>query len=134
MNLYKENNNKILLAVCCDLRETLKNHYFLKNSLKIGEFLSNTEYYLIKNTNKDVELRKGDNSVVFEVYEVNILILRKVEKLKGYYFLNCEKNLNTKQLINTPYGSSYVYINNNKINKDTIIKNYDYVDYVTYNK
>ena len=107
MNLYK-NKKTYYLAVCCELRETLKNNHLLKNSLKIGEFLSDTDYVLVDvfEINNNVELHNGNNSVIFEVYKVNLLTLLDINKLKSFYFVGSTNNENTKKIINTPYGKS----------------------------
>ena len=134
MNLY-EQKKKFLLAVCCELRTNLKNHYLIKDSLKIGDFLSNTEYFLVNSSdiNNSVELTNGTNSVFFEVYEVSFLTLQKINKLKNFYFVESNENSNVKKIINTPYGKAIIYLSNNKItDQNKIIKDYDYYDYHNY--
>lgn len=134
MNLYK-NKKTYYLAVCCELRENLKNNHLLKNSLKIGEFLSDTDYVLVDvfEINNNVELHNGNNSVIFEVYKVSFLTLLDINKLKSFYFIGSINNENTKKIINTPYGKSIVYISTNKITeKSKLIKDYDYLDYHNY--
>jgi gamma-glutamylcyclotransferase (GGCT)/AIG2-like uncharacterized protein YtfP len=125
-----------LLAVCCELREDLINHKILKDCKKVGEFLSAPEFTLInvEHDNTKVGLKKGSNSVVFEVYEINVTILDKVSTLKGFYQHNYNINIHDKAVIDTPFGVAYVYLEKNtKITSDNIIKEYDYTDYLTYN-
>lgn len=124
-----------LLAVYCELREGLKHHDLLKNCKKIGEFLSEPDYFLIKNhtINSGISLKKGNRPVVFEVYEVNVLVMEKINKHKGYYMLNYKHNLNNKIIIETPYGKAITFINENtELINENIIKDYDYVDYFKY--
>ena len=133
MNLHKSNSTR-LLAVFCELREGLKNHHILEKSIKVGDFLSSPEYCLIETLNplNNVALKYGNSSVVFEVYEVTIPVLEKISKLKGFYHLNYEQNLNNKKLINTPYGKALTYVNNLNYISNNIIEDYDYVDYYKY--
>jgi gamma-glutamylcyclotransferase (GGCT)/AIG2-like uncharacterized protein YtfP len=129
-------NFNILLAVCCELRETLKNHKILKDCKKVGEFLSAPEFTLInvELENTKVGLKKGSNSVMFEVYEVNIAVLNKVSTLKGFYQHNYFINIHDKEKIDTPFGVAYTYLEKHtKITSGNIIKEYDYTDYLTYN-
>jgi gamma-glutamylcyclotransferase (GGCT)/AIG2-like uncharacterized protein YtfP len=133
MNLHKT-KNKIKIAVFCELREHLKNNHILKNCKKIGEFLSAPEFQLIKNSYNEAGLKNGNSSVIFEVYEINTLILEEISKLKAFYYVNYENNLNEKKLINTPYGKAIVYIDKHtKITNENTITDYDYVDYYSYN-
>lgn len=124
-----------LLAVCCELREDLINHKILKDCKKVGEFLSAPEFTLInvEHNNTKVGLKKGSNSVMFEVYEVNVIILDKISTLKGFYQHNCLTNIHDKAAINTPFGVAYTYLEKHTtITSDNIIKEYDYADYLTY--
>lgn len=136
MNKYKK-INIMLLTVCCELRKDLKDHHFLKNCKKIGEFLSNPEYFLLENIFSDspIQLVKGNNSVMFEVYEVNISILEEISDLKDYYYSNCEHNLHDKKIINSPFGQSIIYISTCNITKEyKILTECDYADYLKYKK
>ena len=124
-----------LLAVYCELREGLKYHDLLKNCKKVGEFLSEPDYFLMKNLtlNSGIALKKGNRPVVFEVYEVSVLTMSKISKHKGYYLINYKHNLNDKILIETPYGKAVTFIDKNtELKKENIIKDYDYVDYANY--
>ena len=128
---------KSLLAVCCELREGLENNKWLKDCKKIGEFLSIPEFTLIKTTNENgkLGLKKGSSSVVFEVYEVNIIQLHNISELKGFYYDNYNKNIHDKIEIETPYGKAYTYLEKHtKITNENIIKDYDFSDYSKYNK
>lgn len=129
-------NFNMLVAVCCELREDLKNHKLLQNCKKIGEFLSAPEFTLIKiNTEQEkVGLKKGSSSVVFEVYQVNVTKLDEISTLKGFYQHNYLINIHDKIAIETPYGKAYAYLEKHtKITNDNIIKDYDYKDYQLYN-
>lgn len=124
-----------LIAVCCELRENLENHKILKNCKKIGEFLSAPEFTLIKINieNEKVGLKKGSNSVVFEVYQVHITKLNEISKIKGFYQHGYAINVHEKVEIDTPYGKATTFLEKNtKITNDNIIKDYDYKDYQLY--
>ena len=126
-----------LLAVCCELREGLSQHKLLRNSKKIGEFLSNPEFTLISidDKNEKVGLKKGNNSVFFEVYEVNLSVLHDVSVLKKYYGDNYSLNFHKREEIQTPFGKAVTYFElKTEITKENIIEDYDYVDYLIYNK
>lgn len=127
------NNFNVLIAVCCELREKLPNHHFLKNDKKIGEFYSLPNFQLIEldfHANK-VGLKKGNNSVFFEVYETCVVNITDIDRLKGYYYLDYRNNINSKIKIKTPYGEAFTYLNvNSKITNENIIENSDYLDYI----
>jgi gamma-glutamylcyclotransferase (GGCT)/AIG2-like uncharacterized protein YtfP len=134
MNIFnrKETN---LLAVFCELRSGLKNNCYLKNSKKIGEFLSEPKYTLIETIYKDctVGLKLGSTSVVFEVWEVSSEDCSKIENLKGWHFKNYEYNRNNKLIIKTPYGDAVTYIDKlTNITDSIILEDYDYADYAVY--
>lgn len=134
MNIFKQKETN-LLAVFCELRSDMKNNRYLKNSKKIGEFLSEPKYTLIETIYKDskVGLKKGSSSVVFEVWEVATEDLSKIENLKGWHFQSYEFNRNNKEIITTPYGKAVVYMDNmTTMNAGIIIDDYDYADYATY--
>lgn len=124
-----------LVAVCCELRQGLEHDNILKNCKKVGEFLSKPEFTLIEifTKNSNVGLKKGNRSVIFEVYEVNVTKLDEISRIKCFYQYNYANNLNNKVLIDTPYGEAYVFFETKtEITKDNIIKDYDYVDYYIY--
>jgi len=133
MNIIE--NKKQLLAVCCELRDGLVNNYYLKNSKKIGEYLSVPDYTLIEVISKNsmVGLKEGSNSVVFEVWEVNKKDFDKIDLLKGFYYQNYDRNVNNKINIITPYGYAFTYLDNlNKMTEVSILDDYDYSDYINY--
>lgn len=134
MNIFTQKEPN-LLAIFCELRSDMKNNRYLKNSTKIGEFLSEPRYTLIETIYKDskVGLKKGSSSVVFEVWEVATEDRSKIENLKGWHFKSYEFNRNHKEIITTPYGRAVVYMDNmTKMNAGIIIDDYDYADYATY--
>ena len=136
MNLHKT-KNIMLLAVCCELRDGLKNNHILKLSEKVGDFFSTPEYQLVRTLNNydPVGLKKGNNSVVFEVYRVNTIILEEVSKLKSFYNIGYKHNFNEKKIIETPYGKAIAYFNVvTEITKQNKICDYDYLDYNNYIK
>lgn len=134
---YLEKKDDVLLvAVCDNLRENiLKNNFLSKTNKKIGEFTSLPEFCLIDTGNKKgIKLLNNYNlSVVFDVYEINETTLIELDDYYGFYYLDYDLNCNIRKEIETPFGTAYIYINNQKLNKFKIIQNGDLIDYLEYN-
>lgn len=131
--MFGKKNNLSLIAVCCELREGLRDNYILNKSLKIGEFLSLPDFCLIKNNNENLKLTKGNNSVIFEIYEITESTLEKINRIKKFISVESFTNNNYQQIINTPYGKAITYFTEDVIlEDDKIIFEYDYTDYCSY--
>lgn len=131
--MSEKKNKLLLIAICCELREGLRDNYILNKSLKIGEFLSLPDFYLIKNNNENLKLTKGNNSVIFEIYEITESTLEKINRIKNFISAESFTNDNYQQIINTPYGKAITYFTENvTLEDDKIIFEYDYTDYCSY--
>lgn len=131
MNKYENT----LVAISCDLRKKLKYSHKLDTAKYIGEFLSEPKYQLVFDDLENVVILNGNNSVTFEVYLVDYILMKEIETLKLYYGLNIPSNETEKKLIKTPYGNSIIFIDKyTKIKADNMIKDHDYADYIKYNK
>jgi gamma-glutamylaminecyclotransferase len=119
----------MLLFVYGSLRRGFPNHYILENSVYIGEFSTTDGYIMIGTRSKVFPYIIKDSivddatptQIVGELYDVEPNTINRIDELEGH------PHTYNRQLItvtnNTDVFESYIYILENPIILDGIIKN-----------
>lgn len=103
--------NKHIVAVYGSLRKELHNHRVLlnENTEFLGEFKTPPIYSMYSIGYFPGLKEDGDTSIVMEVYKVDSVIAKSIDRLEGY----SENEIPTfydKKEIETPFGKASVYI------------------------
>lgn len=125
MTVVKKN----LVGVYGSLRESLGNHYILKESKKVGQFDTDPIYSLYDLGYYPGLKEGGDTSVLIEVYEVNDETMQRLDRLEGFISPDNEKNLYNKKEIDSPFGKCFIYLYNAELPETSRIENGDWTDY-----
>ena len=106
----------------------------LKNSKKLGEFQSLPEFALVKVDFQEepILLKNYNQSIIFDVYEVNEKELEDLNKYYGFISIHNINNIHHREKIETPFGDAYVFTNNRKLKHVNLIESGDWVDFHSY--
>lgn len=138
--MTKEKKDYPLYAVYGSLRKGDYNHKtYLENREDIeyvGTYITDPIYKMISIGQGSFPglLQKGDTSVTLEIYKIKSKsIERELDGLEGYYGVD-ENNMYDKDIIDTPYGPSFIYFYNWSKSSDDDIKDFivesgDWIDY-----
>lgn len=122
-----------LVAVYGSLREGMHNHRLLErgDAKLIGEFKTKPEYTMFSLGSFPGVSKKGKSSIVLEVYEVDDDTLENLDSLEGYRKNNPKESFYIREVIDTPFGESYIYLTAQRKNTD-IVESGDWKKYHKY--
>ena len=122
----------MLLFVYGSLRRGFPNHYMLENSVYLGEFSTTDTYIMIGTRSKAFPyiIKEGvidcaiPTQIVGELYDVEPNAINRIDALEGHpHTYNRQLITVTNDTKNTDMFESYIYILENPIILDGIIKN-----------
>ena len=123
------------VAVYGTLRKKGHNHTKLIQSTYLGKYTSEPIYsmYSIGDMFPALKL-KGNTSIVFEVYEIDMKTLKELDVLEGYKGQKHTNNHYNRRVIVTPYGRAMLYTYNRNITKvNDLIEEGDWIEYSNFN-
>jgi gamma-glutamylcyclotransferase (GGCT)/AIG2-like uncharacterized protein YtfP len=123
---------KYLVSVYGSLRESMGNHNaYLNNkeSKLLGSFKTEPNYTLFSLGSFPGLKKNGKNQVTLEVYEVEETVLENLDYLESYDQENEKSSLYLREIINTPFGESYIYFYNGEQGNKKTIESGDWVQY-----
>tara|TARA_R110002020_G_scaffold140447_3_gene311941 strand:- start:62 stop:484 length:423 start_codon:yes stop_codon:yes gene_type:complete len=130
--------SKSLYAVYGTLRKKGSNHRYLDNNpnVKFVGSITTDPIFNLKSVSDAFPalLKKGNTSVVMEIYDVaSAQVETNLDRLEGYSLdAPAELNYYQKDIIDTPLGPAYVYFWNEKNpSKLSNITSGDWIDYIT---
>lgn len=124
------------VAVYGTLRKKGHNHSKLTEGIYLGKYTSEPIYsmYSINNTYPALTL-KGNTSIVFEVYEVDMKTLKELDTLEGYGGHKNKNNHYNRRITVTPYGRAMIYTYNRNITPfNDLVPEGDWIEYNNFNK
>lgn len=102
--------NKIKVAVYGSLRKNMYNHEsYLGKSKLLGTFETEPIYNLYDVGAFPGLKKEGDTSITMEVYEVDLVTLKRLNNLEGYNPASPKNDFYDRELIETPYGEAFLY-------------------------
>jgi gamma-glutamylcyclotransferase (GGCT)/AIG2-like uncharacterized protein YtfP len=130
---------KILIGFYDDYRKDgLLNHLLNTVTCKlIGSYSTEPIYsmYSLENDDTCVVETHGNNSIKVEVWEISEIALDKIEKSYAYYpeFEEYPQDY-IKETVLSPFGEIIMYFTNVAQDKDKLIINGDWIEYLNYKK
>lgn len=122
------------VAVYGSLRKGHGNYeHLLKEEKFIGQFETEPLYTLLDLGSFPGLIKNGGTSVVMEVFDIDEKILKRLDRLEGYYGVNEKKNMYDREKIESPFGIVTIYFYNIpikiKIKDYRIVPGGDWTDY-----
>lgn len=123
--------SKQLYAVYGSLRCGLGNHRVIEDAKYVGTTQSSPNYTMVSFGSFPALVRKGDTSVVLEVYEVNDpLMKQRLDMLEGYHGKNDPNNFYNKVTISTEFGDAFLYEINEDSPSGDVVESGDWLKYL----
>lgn len=106
---------------------------FLSNAEYLGRFTSEPKYtlYSIRDGFPGLKL-KGNNSVIFEVYNVDVETRKQIDVLEGFVKPGESINHYEKKILMTPYGRAFYYVYNKSVKGLDEIDSGDWIEYIKF--
>lgn len=123
----------MLVSVYGTLKKNQSNHSRISKGKYVGSFETLPIYKFYSINDRFPALKSGGHtSVMMEVYDVTHEILSDIDSLEGYDKNNPENSHYIRKQIETPFGTSFVYMYNRPIKSQaTEIHDNDWVDYIS---
>lgn len=124
--------------------DNYRNNCLLNDSLDkvscklIGTYSTEPIYdmYELKDDNNCIVKVNGDTSIKVEVWEVNDVILDKIERTYNYYpaFAEYPQDYVKEEEVLSPFGKTIMYFTNIFQSKEDLIINGDWVEHLNYKR
>ena len=123
---------KSLYAVYGSLRASMGNHRIISGATYLGTVNSEPKYTMHSYGSFPALIDNGDTSVILEVYEVEDEgMKRSLDNLEGYSGKDNPHNFYNRVEIDTEFGSTFLYLINEKHPNGEVVTSGDWVEYLT---
>lgn len=119
------------VAVYGSLRKGLHNNRLLRNAKFLGEAYTVPEFQLVS-LGSFPAVTSGQTAVKVEVYQVDKDTMQDLDWLEGYRG-DDQSNFYDKELIDTPYGKSYIYTMRGCNRHSSVVESGDWVAFLQTN-
>lgn len=100
---------KHLLACYGTLKSGFYNNYIIETGKLIGTFKTEPLYTMVSLGSYPALRRNGNNSITYELWEVDDITLKRVYQLEGYKGKG-ESNWYDIDVIDTPHGKAKMFV------------------------